>query len=368
MDKELLFKIMNSAVKGETLPENSAEQIDEKALLCLKEQTFLPFLYPVFNDDRFIDYYVQSFAVHERFNFIINKIKEVLSAEKIRHIFLKGSELKSLYKDENLRALGDVDFLVDEKDYQRARQALQKAGFKLKNVQENETIMIYDNLNVELHNKLYPNESVGSKFFSRPFSHAVLAEDYTYKLENNYNYLYIITHYVKHLSSGAGLRPLCDIYLMTTMLDLNWSEVESGLKQLKLDKFFNTLLHELNIVFGYDKIPFTPNDWTEKLLEYSIESGIHGYGKKGDAVGNAIHNSFGGSKIKYLWKRLFIPIKYLFLRYPWTKSIILIPFGYLFRFIELLITRGDKFKAIISNKSEGETFLENVGLDFKELK
>lgn len=368
MDRELLFKLMNSAIKGETLPQNLAEGIDKEALLLLKEQTFLPFLYPVFSDERFIDYYVQSFAIHERFNYIIEKIKEVLSAEKIKHIFLKGSELKALYPDENLRALGDIDFLVEEKDYWRARRVLQKSGFSLKNVQENETLMEYDNLTVELHNKLYPNESAGSKYFSEPFSHAEKVCGFTYRLENNYNYLYVITHYVKHLSLGAGLRPLCDIFLMTTKLDLDFSKIQAGLKELKFDKFFNTLLHELNIVFGYNELPFEPNEWTDKLLEYSISSGIHGHGKNGDSVGNAIINIFGGSKIKYLWKRLFIPIKYLFLRYPWTKSIILIPFGYLYRFIELLIKRGDKLKAIIENQSDGEKFLQHVGLDFKELK
>ena len=45
----------------------------------------------------------------------INKLKEIFNKNEIKHIFLKGSNLKHMYPKTYMRAMGDIDVLILEK-------------------------------------------------------------------------------------------------------------------------------------------------------------------------------------------------------------------------------------------------------------
>ena len=62
----------------------------------------------------------------------VDEIASVLSAEGIPIILMKGAALlRTLYDDQGLRTLCDVDLLVDERDVERADTQLQAGGLKL---------------------------------------------------------------------------------------------------------------------------------------------------------------------------------------------------------------------------------------------
>jgi hypothetical protein len=62
----------------------------------------------------------------------VDKIGARFSSEQIPVIVMKGAALlRTLYDDQGLRILGDVDLLVDERDVERADTQLQTWGFKL---------------------------------------------------------------------------------------------------------------------------------------------------------------------------------------------------------------------------------------------
>jgi hypothetical protein len=62
----------------------------------------------------------------------VDEIGAVLGEERIRVILMKGAALlRTLYDDQGLRTLCDVDLLVDERDVERADAQLQSRGMKL---------------------------------------------------------------------------------------------------------------------------------------------------------------------------------------------------------------------------------------------
>jgi hypothetical protein len=62
----------------------------------------------------------------------VDEIGAVLSSEQIPVILMKGAALlRTLYDDQGLRTLCDVDLLVDERDVERADTQLQARGMKL---------------------------------------------------------------------------------------------------------------------------------------------------------------------------------------------------------------------------------------------
>jgi len=62
----------------------------------------------------------------------VDEIGAVLSSERIPVILMKGAALlRTLYDDQGLRTLCDVDLLVDERDVERADTQLQARGMKL---------------------------------------------------------------------------------------------------------------------------------------------------------------------------------------------------------------------------------------------
>ena len=219
---------------------------------------------------------------------------------------------------------------------------------------------VINGIEVELHRKLFEDDNKYSSYFRDVFKHATHKDGHTYVLENEFHFCYILVHYIKHLVSGAGLRELCDVYIMLEKLDLDMNKVNEFLDEYKLKEFFNTVLNELNILFDYDKLSFTKNEAAHDLINYSIESGIHGFGENGDKFGNMVNNS-SDSKIKIIVKRLFIPVKEMFTKYKWTKSIVLLPLGYVVRFFHLIINRRYLLKKVIDSKDN--RLFAKIGLE-----
>lgn len=361
-DKKLLFSIINAGLKNERVDLSSLNE-DSSLMKIIKEQTFQPFLYYVSSDSRFKKYYLASYLLIEKFEKLKDLIKKLFDENNIDHIFLKGTELRYLFPDKNLRLSGDIDVLVRKKDYKKAKEILKNNAFIFDDECEHHAGFKINGVEIELHRLLLPHTDEFAPYFVDAFNHAHIKDKHTYEFENEYNFCYILAHYIKHLYKGAGLRELCDVYVMLDKLDIDMNKVKPFLKEYDLEKFFNTLLNQLNILFDYNAIPFEENPSAYKLIDFSLDSGIHGNGEKGDQLINLQRNISKNSKFKFLLSKLFIPIRSLFVLYPWTKSIILIPFGYFARLLHLLFNRRRQLKHIInSDKFESDNLFEEVGL------
>lgn len=363
MNKEKILQIVDAGIKGNSLDLTCLTE-DEESLKILREQTFQSFLYPVGKNPAFKKYYIASCLIHEQFSKMGEKIKSLFDDNGIDHIFLKGYTLQYLYPDPNLRMLGDIDVLVRNEDYKRAKKILHENGFEFLDEWEHHAGFRYGKLETELHRKLIASNEKFAEFFVRPFDHAKVQDGHTYALEDEYNFMFILAHYYKHLRVGAGLRELCDIYLMLEKLNLDADKIRENIKICGMENFFDIILTELHLLFGYDKLPYEENPHVSELIDYSLTSGIHGFGTGGDVLKNRIKNGKKQSKFSFLLKTLFVPVKTMFLYYPWTKSIILLPFGYIARFFHLILFRRDKMHHVLEIDDNENGLFEKLGLSY----
>ena len=356
---ELVLKIVNAAIKGEHL-DLSNQHENKELLITMKEQTFLAYLYYVSKDSFFNPYYISSCLIHEQFKNFATLIKSLFDKNDIDHIFLKGSTMQYLYPDKNLRMLGDIDVLVREKDINRACELLKENGFIFQDRADHHVGFQYKKLEFELHNRIIEYTHPLHDYLKGPFSHAYKKDNNTYALEDNFNFIYILSHYMKHLKNGSGIRSLIDVYLLLTKTNIDLDYCYEIFKKYGYEDFFKVSMTALKRIFDYEN-KYQVSKYADDLITYSLNSGIHGFGKNNDYIKNK-QVSTSNNKFIYLLKVLFVPIPTLFSYYPWTKSIILIPFGYIARFFHLLFKRHDKFKHVLHSAKQDDQFFKNIGI------
>lgn len=357
---DLTCKIMNASLTQNKLDLSNYEN-DATFINLMKEQTFISFLYTIDRKKTWKTYYLQSYILAEKFDSVGNLVKKIFDDNDIDHIFLKGFEIKELYPEPFQRQMGDIDLLVKPDDFDKACSILRDNSFEIDHSIDYHTSFVFNGITIELHNKLMSNDEMYNHYFKTPFNNAIKFNKNTYKLTPQFNFEYLLVHYIKHLQNGAGLRELCDLYLFLNKYEISIEHVRSILKFENNDNFVDTLLTELNYIFGYNKYPYTHNEYFIILIEYSLLSGIHGFGKNSTRAKNEYIKT-KQNKVSYLLSILFISPDKLFKIYPWTRSIILLPLGYIIRFVHLLINKQNKLRDVLSTKEE-DYILQKIGIN-----
>ena len=168
-------------------------------------------------------------------NLLVNrshsKIHKILTEAKIPYVIIKGLASALYYPDSLLRSMGDVDFLISEKDLERTCGVLEQNGFTASEKSHGDHLVYTDDAcryelhtepagmpkgeagelvkgwlsdileKAELKNSLFGEISVPSKF---------------------HHGLIILLHTCHHItSSGIGLRHLCDWAVFVNSLSEN---------------------------------------------------------------------------------------------------------------------------------------------------
>lgn len=360
MNRDIVLNILN---EGLGLKAKSLVTLEEIKSIenVLNEQTFLPWIYYVYKFPEYKKYYLSSYILHQKFDDIRSEITNIFNENYIKHIYLKGSILKDLYPDPNLRMFGDIDVLINDADLKKSKTLLLENNFEYKHVAEHHLEFVKDGVTVELHIKLLPHHEDKYNFFRNPFENAYQYDNNLYRLNESYHFIFVLVHYLKHLKSGAGLREIIDIYLMMEKYKLDYDYIISSVNKLKITDYFNSILTEVEYIFNFKSIEFKRKENIEKLIDYSLSSGIHGFGEANNYDKNAFINS-KKSKFKYLLSKLFIPVKTLFIMYPFTKTIILIPLGYIIRFFSLIIKKRNKLNKVLKMDDCNNDFFDQFGI------
>lgn len=346
---DIVCQVMNAAMKGEHL--DLSDYVNDKEFLrIMEEQTFQPFLYKVDKRPEFRKYYIQASLINDKFDKIGNKIKEIFDANNIDHIFLKGFELKKLYPDPCIRQMGDIDVLVREEDHEKAISLLEKEGFVRGEKQSHHVDMKYKGIEIEIHNKLLDYDNGFNKIIQYPFE----------CIDANNTFLFLLAHYIKHLKNGAGLREICDLYLFLNFNNINLDFIKKQLSLTKCESFLDTLLSLINHIFKKKFINYEHNPYTLEIISFCLQSGIHGFANL-DKRMETIYIRKKENKFIFLLKKLFIPIPELFKKYPWTKSILLIPFGYCFRLVHLIVNKKDMLNIVLKTNKK-DNILDKMGI------
>lgn len=362
----LVIDTFRKGIEGEKgiLPDLTDEEKSE-FLKLIKEQSLSVFLYKVYGTSEYKKTYLTS-KIFENYVFKIkNEITSILEAENIPFYFIKGVELKSIYKDSALRTMGDIDFVVFKEDFEKVHKLLALNGYKDDgDFAENHIGITKNNVLIELHHNLVPNQS----YFSSYFSEEKVKTNLDYKnhvLNNEYNFGFLLVHYIKHLSSGEGIRGLGDFYLLLRDNHVDKNKVLEVVNELKLTEFFNKLLNLLYIIFNYDEIPFTKVDNQDELISFIFASGTHGKANDFSAIEYQYKNS-KKTKIGFIFSRIFPSKNTMKVIYPILyKRIWLLPVCYLHRPLKLLFSRNgrDKGKKVLAGKANATSVYDMFSIN-----
>lgn len=171
------------------------------------------------NTDKF---YSQIISKNIRVEYGHNEVHNVLSANNIPYVVLKGVSSSGYYPEPTLRTMGDIDVLVSPEDIFKADNALKSIGFVTKDSIDNEKHIAYkrrDGLVCELHRQIngIPQNAAGEhikKYFDNIFAqskHIKNSNSECIVPDKFHHGIILLLHTATHLThEGVGLRHLCD--------------------------------------------------------------------------------------------------------------------------------------------------------------
>jgi len=296
-------------------------------------------------------------------------IIKTFEKENIKILLFKGYVLKNLYPKVDMRVMGDIDFLVEPNDIEKAQKLLESIGFKKDDkVDFNVEVAYHRNIEVELHKKL---SSAETPYFDDAFDHTIKYLNYsnTYTLEINYHFVYLLSHALYHVKKGGlGIKYPLDFYLYLNKYDIDFNKIIDILIKNKLDKFTKLIILLCHKWFYLDIDKYKPflkdfevSDKDMATFEkYVLSGGEYGINRNIYTV----QGSFEGSKFKFLLTRVFRPFRFVVKKdKPKWWQYLLLPFYYIRYWFSFFILRGKE------NKKKAKAYLkdkEDIS-DLKEL-
>ncbi len=181
------------------------------------------------------------------------QLNELLTANDIPYVILKGAASGFYYPEPILRMMGDVDFLIRESDFQRAGALLETAGFRSEKDSGGIHVGYHRTGSVwEMHRMAngVPAGIAGKRtkeYLSDIIDTAVTVKSSkgSYRIPDRFHHgLVLLLHTVSHMtSSGIGLRHLCDwAVFAASMSDREFCDVfEQPLKEIGMWRFAQLL-------------------------------------------------------------------------------------------------------------------------------
>lgn len=305
-------------------------------------------------------------------------LKNVFNENAIKHIPLKGFELKKLYPKSDMRDMSDLDILIQNKDREKVKKLLEELSYTTEKYGKGKDDIYYKKpiMNIEIHNSLLP-ESLIEKYpyllKLNKMEKSIKIKDYTYSFSKDDILIYGIVHIAKHFEiAGTGIKSVIDWYLYSkkNFKNIDWNYVNSSLEELNLNKFYQTLI-DLGKVWFEEK---SHTDLTKNFEEHIFNSGA--YGNINDRILNNLAKNNNKislvDRIRTLKKMTFPTYLVMCEQYPILKTRKkLLYLYYIKRIFEIIFfRRKNKLKIIKTIFSEDNStiskrkqFYKDIGLE-----
>lgn len=259
---------------------------------------------------------------------------------------LKGYVLKSLYPDANYRQMGDLDYLLEEKNLDAAEEILTGLGYCAEDVGLEDSHDVYTKkpyLEVEMHRRLLPpteeNHWYTDDIWKRLHTHT----QNPHLLEMSWEdfYLYHLLHFEKHYSmDGCGIRSVIDqYYLMKSLGDkLDWDYINQMLPKMNYVAFEAMSKGLAQAWFGDGEMK---KEW-EGPAEFIINSGAFGTFEQYQKWVMERYKREEGihTKTGFFFRRMFMERERMEFSYPILKKHRwLLPFLWVHRLFKAVIFR-----------------------------
>lgn len=246
----------------------------------------------------------QNLAMNE----FIAKVIEKLRMEDVYTILLKGQGVAQCYERPLWRSCGDVDFLLSDSNYKKAKDVLTPwtSSIEPESIYGKHLGLTIDSWSVELHGTQHTElssridkviDSVQDDIFHQGNVRLWQNDNTQVFLPSpNNDIIIIFTHYIKHFyKGGLGLRQICDwCRLLWTYKDsLNNELLESQIRKMELMtewKAFATFAVDY-LGMPVEAMPFysTEKKWSRKakrIQEFVMRVGNMGHNRANDYYGN----------------------------------------------------------------------------------
>ncbi len=378
--QEQLLAIVGYQLFSEDKPQINTGDISD-ILKEAKTQTVFTTVFPLLQEklkksspNEFLQYQEEFYGnvITNTNNFMEHaELHSLMTENSIPYVTMKGLASAYYYPDSSLRDMGDVDFLVYEKDFERAKQAMLSAGFVIDHGGEDDNIHIAFKRNRvsiwEQHRSVngIPNGLVGeliSEELDRTIETSVLVEldGAVCRIPDKFHHgLIILLHMISHMTSeGFGLRHLCDwaVFANSFSSDEFRNMFESKLKSYGIWKFAQTLALVSQRYLGMPEKEWAENPKiTDELLDEFITDILNGgnFGKKDMNRYREIKYISNRGERTVDNKNVFVQMfgtlnQKTYSDYKWIKkSKIFLPFGWIAeggKYIGLLVSGKRKSK------------------------
>lgn len=306
----------------------------------------------------------------------IEQLFHAFDKNAIEYMPLKGSSIRPVYPQPELRAMGDADILIRTEQQDAIRAIVTDLGFTEEQMTDYEWVWNTSTLHLELHTRMVsPANKDFYGYFGDGWSLARPLEGTRYALSPEDEYLYLFVHLAKHYRNGGiGCRHVTDLWVYRQAHpDLKQAYIEKGLKKMHLLEFYQNI-EKMLLAW------FEDGEWDEKtafISEFILKSGSWGtsenLARSSDLKKSMETGSVQKMRIKSILHMLFPDMGVMGGLYPIVKKIpVLLPVFWPVRWIDvLLFRRGNirkqrmRYAATTPDMIQSyQQALNYVGLDF----
>ena len=260
---------------------------------------------------------------NKEMNTFIAELIDNLRESDVYAILVKGQGVAQCYEKPSWRISGDVDLLLDDENYEKAKKVLIPIAYDVhsEDIRTRHQAMMIMGVDVELHGKMpfLPSarvEGVIDEVIDDSLHKGAASvwniNDVDVSLPNPDNHLFLVfTHFLHHFFiEGVGLRQICDwCRLLYTYKDsLNYELLESRIRKMGLMSEWKAFY---NLASRYLGMPALDSELTihdsrfdkkaDRIMELVLESGNFGHNK--DLSYRARYSGLT-YKIVAAWRRL----------------------------------------------------------------
>ena len=247
---------------------------------------------------------------------------ETLRKEDIYALLVKGQGVAQCYENPLWRCSGDVDLLLSEDNYQKAKSLLlplaEEAESEYSTI-KHQGIIMPEGYVVELHGNLHSRLSSRVDRGIDEAQRDVIYGGNVRSWQNgktqvflpgvNNDVIFLFTHILSHFYiEGIGLRQICDLsrFLWTYKDSLNHGLLESRIRKMGLMSEWKAFAALAVDYLGTpaEVMPLYSNEkkWSckaERIMAFVLECGNFGHNRP-----RKQHHSFLGGKISSFWRKL----------------------------------------------------------------
>ncbi|MBR2472785.1 MAG: nucleotidyltransferase family protein [Clostridia bacterium] len=255
----------------------------------------------------------------EGMSFAIAELSAFLEEEGADFVLLKGSVLKKYYPEKWMRTNCDIDLLVRKTEMDCITKLVcEKLNYTPKGRTSHDVSFAAPNgVSVEIHFDLVEEDihPEGKGLADRVWLSVRPKEGYKHNLEMSdaAMYCYHLTHMAKHFrEGGCGVRSFIDLWLLSNIDTAMPEEREKMIAESGLVDFENATRTVAKVWFEGGE----HSSLSGYVEEYILNGGVYG------SYENRVYSqqTRQGGKLKYLWKRTFLPMESLKNRYPVVRK------------------------------------------------